>query len=149
MRLLVGAVLASITLGAGVSDVKAVYLLPMSGGLDQHLANRLAASQVFHVVTDPKLADAIFTDRLGEAFEQKLTELYAPPVKDKDDNNNGKPAKHVSTLGRSASTVFLVDLKSREVIWSGYEKRNGVSAAGLERVASQIVREIVKQQKAK
>ena len=147
MRLLAGVLFASMALGAGVSDVKAVYLLPMSGGLDQHLANRLAAAQVFRVVTDPKLADAIFTDRLGEAFEQKLSELYAPPDEDKDDDN--KPAKHISTFGRNASTVFLVDLKSRAVIWSGYEKRNGVSAAGQERVASQIVRQILRQQKAK
>jgi hypothetical protein len=148
MRLLAGVLFASVALGAGVSDVKAVYLLPMSGGLDQHLANRLAAAQVFRVVTDPKLADAIFTDRLGEAFEQKLTELYSPPDEDKDEDN-GKPTKHISTFGRAANTVFLVDLKSRAVIWSGYEKRNGVNAAGQERIASQIVRQILKQQKAK
>jgi hypothetical protein len=148
MRLLVGALLASVGLGAGVSDVKAVYLLPMGGGLDQHLANRLAAARLFRVVTDPKLADAIFTDRLGEAFEQKLSELYAPPDAEKDDDNSTQ-RKHISTFGRAASTVFLVDLKSREVIWSGYEKQNGATAAGLERVASQIVREIVKQQKPK
>jgi hypothetical protein len=120
----------------------------MSGGLDQHLANRLAAAQVFRVVTDPKLADAIFTDRLGEAFESKLAELYAPPDEEKDDDN-GTPRKHISTFGRGANTVFLVDLKSRAVIWSGYEKRNGVNAAVQERVASQIVRQILKQQKAK
>src|SRR5271165_5927055 len=125
MRLLAGVLFAGMALGAGVSEVKSVYLLPMSGGLDQHLANRLAAAQVFRVVTDPKLADAIFTDRLGEAFEQKLSELYAPPDEDKDDDS-GKQRKHISTLGRAASTVFLVDLKSREVVWSGYEKRNGV-----------------------
>src|SRR5579862_1186408 len=149
MRLLTGVLFASMALGAGVTEVKSVYLLPMSGGLDQHLANRLAAAQVFRVVTDPKLADAIFTDRIGEAFEQKLSELYAPPEDaDKDDDNNTQ-RKHISTFGRGASTVFLVDLKSREVIWSGYEKRSGATAAGLERVASQIVRDIVKQQKAK
>ena len=148
MRLLVSVLFASMALGAGVSEVKSVYLLPMSGGLDQHLANQLAAAQVFRVVTDPKLADAIFTDRLGEAFEQKLTQLYAPPEKEKDDDS-GKQPKHISTFGRAANTVFLVDLKSRAVIWSGYEKRTGLNAAGQERVASQIVRQILKQQKAK
>ncbi len=147
MRLLTGVLFASMALGAGVSEVKSVYLLPMSGGLDQHLANQLAAAQVFQVVTDPKRADAIFTDRLGEAFEQKLTELYAPPEEDKEDDS-GSQRKHISTLGRASSTVFLVDLKSRAVIWSGYEKR-GVNPAGQERVASQIVRQILKQQKAK
>jgi hypothetical protein len=31
------------------------------------------------VVTDPKKADAILTDRVGESFENKLDELYPPP----------------------------------------------------------------------
>jgi hypothetical protein len=59
MRLLMWGLLASLVLGADVTSVKAVYLLPMAGGLDQYLANRLTGDQVFRVVTDPKLADAI------------------------------------------------------------------------------------------
>ncbi len=69
-------------------------------------AGRETLSQVFRVVTDPKLADAIFTDRLGEAFEQKLAELYASPDEDKDDDS-GKQRRAVSpTLGRAASNCF-------------------------------------------
>ena len=37
-------------------------------GLDQYLANRLTDDHIFQVVTDPKQADAVFTDRIGEAF---------------------------------------------------------------------------------
>ena len=67
------------------------------------------------MVTDPKLADAVFTDQLGAGFEQKLDELYPPPV-DKDSgkaDKNDKPAPHISTFGRGKGTIFLVDLKSR------------------------------------
>ena len=63
----------------GLAEVKRVYLLPMSGGLDQYLANRLTKVGRFEVVTDPANADAVFTDRLGPAFEDKWNELYPPP----------------------------------------------------------------------
>jgi hypothetical protein len=140
--------LASLALGADVTGVKTVYLLPMTGGLDQYLANRLTGDQVFRVVTDPKLADAIFTDHLGDAFEKQLTELYPPPeaADEKDDN---KPQPHPSAFGRGKGTIFLVDLKSREVIWSGYEGRIGSTPGLLDRTAVRIVREIRKQQKGK
>ena len=146
MRLLMWGLLASMALGADVTGVKAVYLLPMAGGLDQYLANRLTGDQVFRVVTDPKLADAIFTDHLGDAFEKQLTALYEPPEEAEDNN---KPQAHPSTFGRGRGTVFLVDLKSRAVVWSGYEGRIGSTPGLLDRTAVRIVREIKKQQKGK
>src|SRR5882762_6371235 len=114
--LLVCALLAISSLGAGVAEVHSVYLLPMSGGLDQYLANRL--SGVFRVVTDPKLADAVFTDRLGEPFEQKLAALYpsdATEETEKDDKDGKKNAQSPS-FGRGKGTIFLVDLKTRAVV---------------------------------
>jgi hypothetical protein len=51
----------------------------MSRGLDQYLANRLTNRRVFQVVTDSKLAEAVFTDRLGSAFEKKLADLFGKP----------------------------------------------------------------------
>ena len=148
MRLLMCGLLASLVLGADVTGVKAVYLLPMTGGLDQYLANRLTGDQVFRVVTDPKLADAIFTDHLGDAFERQLTVLYPPAEADEQKNDN-KPQPHPSSFGRGKGTIFLVDLKSREVIWSGYERRTGSKPDLLDRMAVRIVREIKKQQKGK
>src|SRR5438132_11683048 len=62
-----------------LSQVRNVYILPMSGGLDQYLAKSLTQHRQYQVVADPKAADAIFTDRLGEPFEKKLSELYPPP----------------------------------------------------------------------
>ena len=52
-------------------SVKTVYLLPMANGLDQYLASRLTSESVFQVVTDPKKADAVLTDHVGEGFEQE------------------------------------------------------------------------------
>src|SRR6266446_5980485 len=98
MRLLFCLMLAGATLGADVPGVQAVYLLPMAGGLDQYLANRLTSEGVFRVVTDPKMADAIFTDQLGVGFEQKLTALFTPPAEDND--KYSRPAAHASAFGR-------------------------------------------------
>ena len=66
--------------GAELSAVHTVYVLSMSKGLDQYLANRLANDHLFQVVTDPKLADAFFTDRVGESLQSKLEEIFPPPV---------------------------------------------------------------------
>jgi hypothetical protein len=63
-------------------QVHKVYLLPMTNAMEQYLANRLTGLGVFQVVTDPKKADAIFTDGIGAAFESRLAELFPhKPVK--------------------------------------------------------------------
>ncbi len=150
MRLLICALLAGFTLGANMPEVQAVYLLPMQGGLDQYLANRLSAGSVFRVVTDPKLADAVFTDQLGSVFEQKLVDLFpTPESKDSEKDKGDKPAAHVSTFGHGRGTIFLVDLKSRAVIWSAYEKPGRAASDVLDRTAAHIVQQIKKQQKTK
>ena len=64
-------------------QVKRVYILAMGSGMDQFLANQLTKAGVFEVVTDPKKADAIVTDSVGEAVQKKLDDLYPPPPKPK------------------------------------------------------------------
>ena len=64
----------------GQSKPHTVYVLPMAGGLDQYLAQRLSSDHVMKVVADPKLADVVLTDRLGEAFEQKLADITAARI---------------------------------------------------------------------
>ncbi len=71
--------LAALASGAELSDVHTVYVLKMSKGLDQYLANRLTNEHVFQIVTDPKLADAVLTEHIGDSFEAKLDELFPPP----------------------------------------------------------------------
>lgn len=153
---------------ADLTDVRTVYLLKMSKGMDQYLANRLTNEHVFQVVTDPKLADAILTDRIGESFETKLTELFPPPnpepVKrepppDKEEtgklgllaepvNKLSNPANS-SSFGSATGTIFLVQAKSREVIWSAYNIPRDTSSKQLDRTASDIVSQIKRDLKKK
>ena len=156
--------------GAQLADVHAVYMLPMSKGLDQYLANRLTNEHLFQVVTDPKRADAIFTDHIGESFEQKLTELLPsaepvakpapPPADDAEEQPRGRnlPTDTVNKLtsptsssgfGRGKGTVFLVDPKTHEVLWSAYQPARNSSNAEMDRTAFDIVSRIKRSLKLK
>ena len=149
---------------ADLSSVRSVYLLPMYRGLDQYLANRLTNEHVFQVVTDPKLADTIFTDRIGESFQIQL-ETLAPPEKPEPDaapaKDNGKDSESRNALitetvnkldspalnssfGRGKGTVFLVDAKSRQVIWSTYQPAASSAGKELDHTASGIVSRLMK-----
>jgi hypothetical protein len=117
-----GLSLASLSVNAAdLSGVKAVYLMPMSGGLDQYLAIRLAKDSVIQVVTDPKKADAIFTDRIGAGFEQSLQTMYAEKKPSDGKLSSDDFTKPVSAPGsRGKGSLFLVDRQSRVVLWSIY-----------------------------
>lgn len=150
---------AALLCGADLKDVHTVYVLPMAHGMEQYMANRLTNDHVFQIVTDPKLADAVLTDRIGAALQDKLDEMLAvpepPAPKDgekKDDANSSllntqnklqSPAS-LSTVGRSKGTVFLVETKSRHVVWSTYELPKDATSKELDRTASDIVSRIKK-----
>ena len=76
---------AALAIGANVppspelQQIRTVYILPMRLGFDQYLANQLAQSRLLRVVTDPKKADGVLTDHLGESLEAQLDELNPPP----------------------------------------------------------------------
>lgn len=150
-----------------VREVKAVYLLPMTNGLDQYLANQLTKSGVVQVVTDPLKADAVFTDRVGEAFERKLADLYAPkPVpkpqepEEADDKDKKKKAKAKSpadmienesivaarvgssSWGRGRGNIFLVQRSTGNVIWSTMGRPKDSTAENVDKVASKIAGEL-------
>ena len=162
--------------GAELASVHSVYLMPMPHGLDQYLANRLTASHAFQVVTDPKLADAVFTDRIGEAFlaaleqasptpkpaveETKEEDKSADKSADKSGEKTGEektstgpdkldnPALR-SVFGKGKGTVFLVDAKSREVVWSTFQVPAGAGMKQMDRTASDIVSRLMKDLKKK
>ncbi len=140
--------------GADLSGVRSVYLLSMGGGLDQFLANQLTRAHIFQVVTDPKRADAVITDRIGPAFEARMDEMYPPekpaeevrkaealesPSLVADTVNQLAPAGQMAAFGRGKGTVFLVDAKSRQVLWSAFEKPADQSGTELERMSARIV----------
>jgi len=128
---------------ADSSAVQNVYLLPMANGLDQYLANRLVAEGVFQVTTDPKKADAVFTDRLGEAFEQRLGELLASPNGESGAAaQGGERAARGSSFSRGKGTLFLVDTRTRAVLWSIYERPRNSQPGEMDRAARRIVEAI-------
>src|ERR1700733_2537259 len=64
---------------------KTVYILPMAAGLDQYLAQWLTKDHVLQVVADPKTAEVVMTDRLGDAFEQRMKQIHPDSDKKSDD----------------------------------------------------------------
>jgi hypothetical protein len=125
---------------AGLAAVKKVYLLPMHNGLDQHLASELTRQKVAEVVVDPKKAEAVFTDRLGETFEAKISELFGAKKED------AKPGETIRGPGiggkRNAGTVFLVDPASMTVLWSAYQPPKDSSRDSMLLCARKIVQQL-------
>jgi hypothetical protein len=116
---------------------RTVYILPMAAGLDQYLAQWLTQDHVMQVVADPKIAEVIMTDRLGEAFEQQLKAIR-PDDKKSDDNT-----RNTFRSTRARGTIFLVDAKSRRVLWSDYQKPPpSDSDSDMNRTAEQITKKL-------
>jgi hypothetical protein len=147
-----------------VREVKAVYLLSMTNGLDQYLASQLTKAGVVQVVTDPLKADAVLTDRVGEGFERKLADLYAPKPAPKpeappeEDKNKKKKAEakalsladakeNESVLaarvgsnswGRGRGNLFLVQRATGHVIWSTMARPKDTTPQNLAKLAGRI-----------
>ena len=136
--------------GADMSGVKTVYLLPMSSGLDQYLAVRLTNGSVLQVVADARNADAILTDHIGRSFEDRLDEMYgAKPKSDDDKGGSGTEFVKPASGSRSRGAIFLVNRKTRDVLWSVYEQPKGTSPADLNRTADRIADKLAKAIKGK
>jgi hypothetical protein len=174
--LLVGA--GALLCAADLEGVHKVYVMPMARGLDQYIASRLASDHVFQIVTDPKLADAVLCDRVGEGLQSQLEDIFPTPKppkpaapadepdkpaksekaskhsKDKDNDTSSsnpmfqdtvnKLENPSSSFGRSKGNIFLVDAKSRQVVWSTFNPPKGAAARDLDRTASDIVSRIKK-----
>jgi hypothetical protein len=140
---------------AGLGDIKTVYLLPMSNGLDQYLAQQLTAGAVLQVVTNPQAADAVLTDHLGESFEQSLADLYQtkPKADDKSsddaEDKGATPARSGMQGKRGRGTIFLVNRRTHDVLWSVYELPKDSQPATLRRSAGKISAQLAKSIKGK
>jgi hypothetical protein len=145
MKLFLLAALAALAMpAADLVEFKTVYLLPMSNGLDQFLAIKLTSGSVMQVVTDPKKADAILTDHIGNSFEQKLDELFGKKEKDEDTARTG-----MQNASRGRGAIFLVDRKTRDVIWSAYERPKSTAPDDMNHTAEKIAQKLEKDRKGK
>jgi len=164
--LLAGAVFClSLAAAAETTADRTVYVMPMSHGLDQFIANRLTRMHVFQVVTDPAKADAVISDQVGARLEDRLNQLYPPPpppeskapAKEKEktkESDKGVPSilgdtvnkaaeqGSMSLSGRGRGTVFLVDVHSRQVLWSAFERPKGYAPRDLDHTAERIVKRL-------
>lgn len=151
MKLLLCFVIASAFAGAGeLAEYKTVYVLPMSSGLDQFLATRLTNGTALHVVTDPMKADVVFTDRIGSGFEQQLDELYGqkPKIDDKD-KANGSQRSFASPIAHGKGLLYLVDRRSRDVVWSMYTKPKSSTPEDMNHAAGEIASKLEKDMRGK
>jgi hypothetical protein len=149
----------------GGSSVRTIYIMPMRHGLDQYIANQITREHVLEVIADPAHADAVFTDKLGEALEEKLEKLHPTPkpdepkaepekaASDKDQSDSkDKPSgpktyrepepPHTSTFGGGKGTLFLVDAHSRVILWSVYEKPVPSNPRSLDGAAKRVVNQL-------
>ena len=151
--------LLSVLAGAaeiGGSSVRTIYILPMGHGLDQYVANRLTREHVLDVVADASRADAILTDTLGKPLEVELEKLHPTPKpqeRDSDadsEDSDTPPASRtkrtfttseppISTFARGKGTMFLVDARSRAVLWSVYERPVKSTPDELDHTARHVV----------
>jgi hypothetical protein len=139
-----------------LAEIKTVYLLPMSYSLDQFLAIRLTKGGVVQVVTDPKKADAILSDHIGTSLEEKMNTLYgeqkavvAVDDKDKDKDKTAYGNAPMAGGTRSKGAVFLVDRKTRNVLWSDYVRPKSAQPDELSHVADKIAAQFEKDKKGK
>jgi hypothetical protein len=104
-----------------LEKVQSIYILPMGGGMDQFLANRITELGKMQVVTDPQIADTILTDRIGEPFEKKLDLLYGVrkklgdvvKVEEDEDEKPEKTEKTADSDDKSARDKAAKEMKDK------------------------------------
>lgn len=132
-----------------LAGAKNVFLTPMPGGLEQYVALHLTQQGVLQVVTNSSKADVVFTDRIGQDLETTLAELENKPTA----AQTGKAGEvvfakpNMRPLARARGTVFLVDRKSGDVVWSTLEQPKSSQIPDLNAAAKRIVDKLAKARK--
>lgn len=131
----------------------------MRNSLDQYLAEQLSAEGPFQVVVDPKLADAIMTERIDAPFLKALDELFAESGEKgakaeaaADSTSGGSVEDGLNRqrsanrpMGRPQGTVFLVHRNSRKVLWSTFFNQKDVMPKNLHGQARDVVGRLKKE----
>jgi hypothetical protein len=153
--LLALAAIAAPLAAADLSTVGPVYFWPMNGALDQYVAERVTSEGLFPVTVDPAQAKTVMTDRIDGKFFDGMNEIFsapeAPASKDAAAAESGSIEAGLAARrsanrprGNPEGTVFLVDVQTRQVVWSAYIGEYDRNPKRLHREAKQVVGELRK-----
>lgn len=145
---------ASSAVAADLTSAQPVYFWPMESALDQYVAQEAAAVGAVSVTVDPKLAKAILTDRIDSKFLEAMDDLFPLPkpegdAEEEEESNDSvetglqKPRAGNRPLGRPHGTLFLVDAKTRRVLWSTFLGDFDRSPKKLHGEAKQVVERLM------
>ena len=141
--------LLAVPLGqAQLRDAQPVYFWPMQHAFDQYLAEAVNGADALSVTFDPKMASSIMTERIDATFLQAIEEIFPSEeakTEEKDDSIEGDFEVSRSKnrpQARPRGTLFLVDVKTRRVIWSTYLGELDPEPKALHKEALRVVEEI-------
>lgn len=121
----------------------------MEAALDQYVAEQAQASGVLSVTVDPLLAKSIMTDRIDADFLAAMDDLF--PIEGRDEPEAESESVEEGALrkkvynrpkGRSHGTIFLVDVKTRRVLWSTFIGQYERSPKALHSEAQTVVKRL-------
>jgi hypothetical protein len=148
--LLALAAIAAPLAAADLASVGPVYFWPMNGALDQYVAEQATSAGLFPVTIDPARAKTVMTDHIDAKFFEGMNEVFAGPrapaaegdAKEasgsiEDGLATRRPANR--PRGNPHGTVFLVDVQTRQVVWSAYIGEYDRRPKRLHREAKQVV----------
>ena len=100
------------------------------------------------VVTDPLKADVVLTDRIGAAFEEHLNAIYGEKRKpDPKDSMTSAPQPMDIAISHGRGLIFMVDRRTREVVWSTFIKPKDASPDAMNHVALEIAAKLDRDRK--
>ncbi len=156
--LLILAALTAPLLAADLSSVGPVYFWPMNGALDQYVAEQATSSGVFAVTVDPARAKTVMTDHIDAKFFEGMNEIFVDEAEiaaaeENDDDEeatgsieSGLAPQRAANRPRSSpkGTVFLVNIRSRQVVWSTFLGEFDRSPKKLHKKAQQVISDLGK-----
>jgi hypothetical protein len=155
--LLALAAIAAPLAAADLTSVGPVYFWPMEGALDQYVAERATSEGLFPVTVDPTRAKSVMTDHIDAKFFEGMNEVFAapeaPPAESEADAEavsgsieSGLSAQRPPNRprGNPKGAIFLVDVETRQVVWSAYIGQFDRRPKSLHREAKQVVGELRK-----
>jgi hypothetical protein len=156
--LLLLAALTAPLMAADLSSIGPVYVWPMNGALDQYVAEQATSSGTFAVTVDPARAKTVMTDHIDAKFFEGMNEIFvdeaaiaaaaAAKSDDEEDEDaatgsieSGLAANRPANRPRSSpkGTVFLVNIQTRQVIWSTFLGDFDRSPKKLHSKAAQVI----------